>query len=232
MVKYTVLSPIHNEEENLEELVKRTRKTMKKYSGNSWEYLLIDDKSTDDSSKILKKFSKKYKNVKTVRHKKQKGQTGCFDTGFKKAKGNVIITMDGDLQISPEDIPKLLDKINGNDIANAVRLERKHPIWMIFASKCYNVLMQIFFRSPASDNASNFTAVKSKYLKGLSLQDNDHRYLIPILLRRGAKKVADVPIIHNTRKGGKSKYTALPKYIKGFPEIFQAWYRINSGQYD
>jgi len=103
---------------------------------------------------------------------------------------------------------------------------------MKFASRVYNTLMLVFFNSPVFDAASNFTSVRSNFVKDLRLRDNDHRYLIPIAQRKGAKKIGEVVVRHQIRKGGKSKYKALPKYIKGTPEIFLAWLRIRSGRYD
>ena len=82
------------------------------------------------------------------------------------------------------------------------------------------------------DNASNYTAIKKKFIKNLPLINNDHRYLAPITMRRGLRKFGEVIIRHDLRKKGKSKYTALPKYLKGFPELFVTWWRIRKGAYD
>ncbi len=233
MVKISVLIPVHNEEGNLPELVKRIDAVMKNCCGKNWELLLIDDNSSDKSLKIMDNLAKKNENIRTFHHEENRGQTGCFKTGFDNAKGEYVITMDGDLQVYPEDIPLFIDKISrGYEFVNAIRENRQHSFWMIFASRVYNILMLLFFNSPVMDNASNYAAIKTKFVKNLPLIDNDHRYLAPITMRRGLKKFGEVIIRHEIRKKGKSSYKALPKYLKGFPEIFVAWMRIKRGRYD
>lgn len=233
MVKVSVMSPIHNEEENLPELVRRVDKVMREQCGKNWEFLLVDDNSSDKSFEIMKNLSKKYKNVRIFHHENNRGQTGCFKTAFDNARGDYIITMDGDLQVFPEDIPLFIEKMNnGYEFVNAIRENRQHSFWMVLASRIYNTLMLIFFNSPFMDNASNYSAIKTKFVKNLPLTDNDHRYLAPITKLMGLKRYGEVIIRHQERKKGKSSYKALPKYIKGYPEIFVAWLRIKSGRYD
>ena len=233
MVKVSVLSPIYNEEGVIEELVERVTSTMKKCCGDDWEYLLVDDASTDRSVEIMERAAKKNRNLKVIKRKKSGGQTGAFKSGFDNAKGDIVITIDGDLEVSPEDLPLFVEKMNkGYDLVNGIRENNQHPFWVKFASRTYNLLMLVFFNSPVMDNASNYTAIRTKFVKGVKLIDNDHRYIIPILLRNGLKRMGEVIVQHNIRKTGKSKYTALPKYIKGFPELLVAWFRINFGKYD
>jgi len=233
MVKVTILSPIHNEQKSLRELAARVNKVMNKTCGNSWEFLLIDDISTDKSPEILSELEGKYKNIRVITHKKQSGQTGCFKTGFENAKGDIIITIDGDLQLMPEDIPRFIEKMDrGYDLVNAIRENRKHPFWIKLASRVYNTLMLVFFNSPVLDSASNFTAVRSKFVKDLKLRGNDHRYIVPIVVRRGGKRIGEIIVEHKGRSHGKSKYKALPKYIRGFPEIIFAWVRFKAGYFD
>jgi len=232
MIAVSIISPVHNEEENLSEFISRVTKVMKA-SGKTWELLLINDASTDNSLEILKRFSQKNKQIRYVSHTRCMGQTACFQTAFKIASGKIFLTMDSDIQVLPEDIPMFLEKMDaGYDLVNGIRENRQHPFWMKFASRVYNTLMLVFFNSPVFDAASNFTSVRSNFVKDLRLRDNDHRYLIPIAQRKGAKKIGEVVVRHQIRKGGKSKYKALPKYIKGTPEIFLAWLRIRSGRYD
>lgn len=233
MIKYTITSPIHNEEGTIRELIERVNKVMNSYAKDQWEYLLINDVSTDKSFEIIKKLAKKYKNLRVIKHKKQRGQAGCFETAFNNAKGDIIVTMDGDLQVMPEDIPLFLNKIKiGYDLVNGIREHRKHPFWVKLASRIYNVFMLLFFDSPILDSASNFTAIRTKFIKGIKLRGHDHRYIIPIAMRRGTKEIGEVIIKHNTRISGKSKYKALPKYIIGGPEIIFAWIRFKIGYFD
>jgi glycosyltransferase involved in cell wall biosynthesis len=231
-MKLSLVSPERNEKAALDELVSRVNAVMsKRFKQSEWEYIIVDDASTDGSDARLQELSKKYKNLRPVFHRERKGQTGCFQTGFEAAKGDFVITMDADLQVLPEDLPLFFDKIDqGYELINAIRENRQHPFWMRFASRCYNILMLLFFNCPVFDACSNFTAIKSSYLKGIHLVDNDHRYLIPIMQKRGVKKIGEVVARHHKRPAGKSKYKALPKYLKGFFELLFAFFRIKFGK--
>jgi len=233
MVKVSVLSPIHNEEKAIEELVERVTSAMRKCCGNDWEYLLVDDASKDKSLEMMERIAKKNKNLKVVKRKIQGGQTGGFKSGFDKARGDIIITIDGDLEVLPEDLPLFVEKMNkGYDLVNGIRENNQHPFWMKLVSRIYNILMLIFFNNSVLDSASNFTAFKAKFVKGLKLKGNDHRYIVPIAVMRGANKIGEVVVRHKRRFSGKSKYKPLPKYIKGFPELFITWLRIKRGCYN
>jgi glycosyltransferase involved in cell wall biosynthesis len=232
-MKVSIVSPERNEKDCLEELVERVSAVMSAhFRAGDWEYIVVDDASTDGSDELLERLAKKNPNLRPCFHGERRGQTGCFKTGFDAAKGDYAITMDADLQLFPEDLPLFFEKIEqGFELVNAIRVGRKHPLPMKVASRLYNFLMWLFFRCPVSDAASNFTAIKTGYVKGLYLTDNDHRYIIAIVMSRGLKKIAEVGVRHNARKSGKSKYSAMPKYVRGFPEIFRAYGRIRSGRY-
>lgn len=233
MTKISVMSPIHNEEGNIRELVRRTTGTMRRCCGSDWEFLLVDDLSTDSSYRIMKELAKGNKNLVVLQNKKKSGQTGCFQNAFDNAKGSIIITMDGDLEVFPEDLPLFIDKILNHDydVVNAIREQRRHPFFIKLASRIYYVLMLLFFDCPVHDSASNYTAIKIEFVRNLKMKGNDHRYIIPLVMSRGAKKIGEVVIRHARRTSGKSKYKALPKFIKGFPEIFIFWAKFKMGLY-
>jgi len=233
MAKISVISPVHNEEDVVEELITRVKNVMNKNYKNDWEFILVDDLSTDNSAYTIKRLAKKHRNVKYLKLEKKGGQTGCFKAGFDYARGRFIITMDADLQVLPEDIPLFINKMDkGYDVVNGIREHRQHFFKLRLASRIYNLLMLLFFNCPVLDAASNFTAFKKRFVTGLDLTDNDHRYIIPIVVRRGARKIGEVVVQHKERKAGKTKYKTLHKYIKGGPEIMTAWLRLKSGRYD
>lgn len=228
----TVIAPIHNEEENVLEFARRTSRTMRSNFGDDWELLLVDDKSTDSSLDRIKEACAKDNNILYFVHEKRKGQTGCFETGFSNAKGDIAVTIDSDLQVFPEDIPLLINKMKeGYELINAIRKKRQHGSLIVISSKIYNILMKIFFACPVRDAASNFTAIDRRFVSGVTLIENDHRYLIPIAQRRGLKTIGEVEVRHIERKRGKAKY-GLKKAVTGFPELLRAWYRIRAGFYD
>ncbi len=227
-IKVSVVAPAYNESGNLPEFVRRTEATLSKAVGNSgWELLVIDDCSRDNTAEVLGSLKKKYPNLRPINHTKNRGQTGCFDTGFKAARGKIIITMDSDLEVYPEDLPMFIKKMDdGADITNGIRTNRKHTFAINFASRIYNILMFLLFKSQVYDAASNYTSFKAEFVKGINLKHNDHRYIIPIAQRRGAKEIDEAIIRHDFRKSGISKYKAINKFISGLFEIIYAWFRI------
>ena len=219
-----MVTPIHNESSNIPELVERIEKTMTAWcaekTGRGWEHLACDDHSSDGSLELLKKLAEKHPHLKPVQNPKRSGQTGGFETGFRHATGDVIVTMDADLQNQPEDIPVLLNPIDEGrlDLVNAIRTRRQHAGSLIAISKLGNVLIRWLMVCPVSDAASNFTALKSSYAKDLTLVENDHRYVIPIFVHRGMdpKRIGEASTRHEARKHGSSKYSALRKAFTGF----------------
>ena len=239
-MKVSVITPIHNETANLPELVERIEKTMEdwraKKIGREWEHVACDDHSTDGSLDLLKKLAKTHLNLRPVQNPARSGQTGGFETGFRHAAGDIVVTMDADLQNQPEDIPLLVAPLEEGrlDVCNAIRTKRQHAGSLIAISKLGNVLIQFLMVCPVSDAASNFTAIRASFTKDLKLIENDHRYVIPIFVRRGMdpKRIGELPTRHEARKHGSSKYSAVRKALTGFPELLRCKKRLRQGFYD
>jgi len=236
-VKLTLVLPMHDEEGNVPELWRRVRDTLdgraRRLPGFTWEVIAADDVSGDRTPALLAALAKEDPRLRPVRHPERRGQTGGFDTGFRNATGHVVLTMDADLQNQPEDIDLLLDAMRDRDLelVNAVRRKRRHGILIRLSSRIYNLLMKLFFLCPVSDAASNFTAIDARFVRDLPLLWNDHRYLIPILQRRGLRRVGEVETRHEERKAGRAKY-GVSKALGGFPELLRAWWRLHRGFYD
>jgi glycosyltransferase involved in cell wall biosynthesis len=235
----SIVTPLHNEAENLPELVARVARTMAPWCasrpGADWELLACDDHSTDDSAAVLARLAQEEPRLRPLRNPRRSGQTGGFATGFANARGAIIVTMDGDLQVRPEDIPALLAPLERGerDVTNAVRVGRQHDLAMIAISRVGNAILRALTPCPVADAASNFTALRADLVRGLALIENDHRYLIPMLIHRGLDpdRVADVPLPHESRRRGASKYRALEKAARGAPEILRFRQRLRAGFY-
>lgn len=224
----SIVVPIHNEEAVLPELAERVHNVM---VGEDWELLLVDDKSTDNSHRLMLELAKKYQNIVVLQNERRRGQTGCFRNGFDHAKGDITITMDGDLQVMPEDLPLFINKMEqGYDVVNGIREHRQHVFRFRLLSRFYNLLMLLFFNCPVIDAASNFTIFKTKFIKDLRLKNNDHRYIIPIVVKRGAEFIGEVVVRHREREKGKTKYKMWVKILSGGPEIVKAFFRIKMGR--
>lgn len=231
MKKVTVFSPVYNEEGNLVELHSRLCKTIEGLPEYSFDIAYVNDCSTDNTFSVLNKIAEQDSKVRIINHEKQKGQAGCFETGFREAKGDIIIVLDADLQAEPEQIPSFLKEIEkGYDAVNGIRILRKASSFGIFNSQVYNIVQCFLFGLKVNDVSSSYLAVRKEFARNLKLWGNDHRYIVPILSKRGAK-ISEVCIVHGRRKSGTSKYSSL-KLIPVVVELFSFYRRFKAGKYD
>ena len=214
----SVIIPIYNEEKNIEELYARLSNVLPAMTEN-YEIMFVDDGSTDNSFSILKRISSEDKKVKAIKFRKNFGQSAAISAGFDHSKGDVIITMDGDLQNDPGDIPKLLDKLEKEDY-DAVcgwRFDRKDPFLKKSLSKFANWLRRKFIAEDVHDAGCTLRVYKRECVADLELYGAMHRY-IPTLLSWKGYKIGEVVVTHRERKYGKTKYD-WKRIIKGFLDL-------------
>lgn len=205
-LKISIVVPFYNEEDNIEELYEKLTHVLNDLDV-SYELIFIDDGSTDRTHDILMGLFDSDKTVKAIILRKNFGQTAALQAGFDHAKGEVIITMDGDLQHDPGDIPKLLAPLEeGFDIVSGWRKERKdHFLLRRFPSWVANRIMRFLSGVKIHDFGTTFKAYKRDVLEGLRLYGELHRF-IPALISRTGVKITEVPIKNVVRQKGKSKY--------------------------
>lgn len=221
MKKISIICPIRNERDNLEELVSRIYSSLGEYFINDEaELILVDDGSTDDSLDIMRKLSKGFRGIRIVTHNTPMGQATALSSGLEVAAGEIVIIMNGDLQVFPEDIILFIKKMEeGYDVVNGIRIKRRDILLFKISTKFLGLLIKIFFDISVKDPSSNFLAVRNKFINDIKLKFNDHRYIIPILYNRGARKIGEVGVRHKLREKGKSKYKlskpffAIPEFI-------------------
>ena len=233
-INISIAIPFFNEEKNLEILIPKLIKNLKKIKKKKFEIILIDDCSTDQSLIVAKSKIRNSRFIifKIIHLKNRSGQTGAFKSAFKIAKGKYIIRMDSDLQDNPKDIIKFVDKINlGYDLVIGKRHNRTHPLILIFYSNVYSFILRLFLNSNIRNYSSSFVAFKIRYLKNLQWNKNDHRYLPIITIMRGAKKITEIKVSHNKRKFGVSRYNLLKKVFLGIPEFILFLFRLYFGYY-
>ncbi|MEM7828111.1 MAG: glycosyltransferase family 2 protein [Candidatus Aenigmatarchaeota archaeon] len=203
----SIVIPCFNEEKNLGLLVEKIHNVMKNIS-ESYEIILIDDGSTDQTFDTIKKLSSRSASVKGIRLRRNFGQTAALACGFQYAKGETIITMDADLQNDPEDIPILLEKINkGYDVVSGWRINRKDDfLTRIIPSKIANYLIGKITGVKLHDYGCSLKAYRSEVIKNLDLYGELHRF-IPALAKIQGAEITEVPVKHHPRLYGKSKYT-------------------------
>lgn len=221
MVKYSIFTPIYNESGNIANLYKQVKEVMDKL-GEKWEFIMINDGSTDTSLKEM--LSIKSKNLKIINLKKNYGQSIAMDAGFRESKGEIIISLDADLQNDPRDIPRLLKKleIENLDIVAGWRYKRKDPIWMLIITKTAKFLRSFFANDGVHDSGCTLRVYRSYYVKDLELWGEMHRYIIALLRWQGAK-IGELKVNHRPRIKGVSKYN-WKKSFKGLVDLFYIWF--------
>ncbi len=202
----SIVVPFYNEEDNIEELYEQLSRVLKGL-GVSYELIFINDGSTDRSHELLLKLFASDRTVKVIRLRKNFGQTAALQAGFDHARGEIIISMDGDLQHDPEDIPKLLAPMEeGYDIVSGWRKERKDNFLLRrFPSWVANRIMRLLSGVKIHDFGTTFKAYRRDVLEGIRLYGELHRF-IPALISRTGVKITEVPIKNVVRQKGKSKY--------------------------
>lgn len=205
-LQISIVVPFYNEEDNIEELYGQLTRVLKGL-GVSYELIFIDDGSTDRTHDILMSLFDSNETVKVIILRKNFGQTAALQAGFDHAKGEVVITMDGDLQHDPKDIPKLLAPLEeGFDIVSGWRKERKdHFLLRRFPSWVANRIMRLLSRVNIHDFGTTFKAYRWDVLEGLRLYGELHRF-IPALISRTGVRITEVPITNVVRQKGKSNY--------------------------
>lgn len=201
----SVIVPTFNEEQTLPSLVRRLITTFKENHING-EIIIVDDGSTDKTQEITQDLCRKFKNIIVIRHDRRKEKSATLHTGFENASGKLLAMIDADLQYAPEDLPKLLDKINeGYDVINGWRKNRKDSILKKIPSSLYNLISRLIFGLKVHDFNSGLKIFKREVFEDLNLRIGTHRFLLFIAKHRGYN-VGEVEIQHFRRKWGKSKY--------------------------
>ncbi len=215
----SVVIPAYNEEENIPILYEKLKKVLDNL-GEDYEIIFIDDGSTDRTYEILKELAQRDKKVKVIRFRRNFGQTAAMYAGFEHAKGDVIITMDADLQNDPEDIPRLLEKMKeGYDIVSGWRKDRKDPfLSRKLPSMIANWIISKVTGVHLHDYGCTLKAYKADIAKQYRLYGDMHRFL-PALAKRFGAKITEIPVKHHPRLYGKSKY-GIGRTIRVILDIF------------
>jgi glycosyltransferase involved in cell wall biosynthesis len=201
----SIVIPLYNEEENVQTLHERLKKTLDPLE-KEYEILFVDDGSTDGTLPVLEEIQAKDKRIIVLSLRRNFGQTAAFAAGFDFARGDVIVTMDGDLQNDPADIPKLLELIKDNDLVSGWRKKRKDPFFRRrVPSMIANWLISNVTGVKLHDYGCSLKAYRRDVIKNLKLYGEMHRF-IPAVASWYGVRVAEVETIHHPRLRGRSKY--------------------------
>ncbi len=214
----SVVVPLYNEEGNVRELHRRILEACKEL-GKSFEIIFVDDGSDDGTVKNAEGLTP----LRLVQFRKNFGQTAAFDAGIKQAKGEVIVTMDGDLQNDPKDMKLLMTEMEkGYDVVSGWRWKRKDTLMKKFFSRGANLLRKILVKDNIHDSGCSLKAYRRACFEDVDLFGEMHRF-IPAILALEGYKVGEVKVNHHPRIHGKTKYN-WKRSIKGLVDMISVWF--------
>ncbi len=219
MTNISVVVPLFNEEESLEELVTWISRVTESH-GYSYEVVLVDDGSTDSSWQVINNLARSNSNIIGARFNRNYGKSAALDTGFKMARGEVVITMDADLQDSPDEIPALYNRIkdDGFDIVSGWKKKRHDPISKTIPSRFFNLVTRLMSGIKLHDFNCGLKAYKKEVVKNVQLYGEMHRYIPVIAKWQGFSKIGEQVVTHQKRKYGKTKF-GIERFIFGFLDL-------------
>lgn len=215
----SIVVPAYNEEESIPELTEWISRVSNEH-GFSYEVIIIDDGSSDDSWKVIKEISENNPHIKALRFKSNQGKSAALDAGFHKTNGKVVITMDADLQDSPDEIPDLMKMINedGYDLVSGWKQKRKDPISKTIPSKFFNSVTRGISGIKLHDFNCGLKAYNSEVVKSINIYGEMHRYIPLIAKWNGYDKIGEKKVKHFERKYGKTKF-GLERFLNGFLDL-------------
>lgn len=217
--KISIVIPVYNEEGSVAELYREITEVFQKLRYD-YEIIFIDDGSTDKTFEELKKLSP----IKIIRFRRNFGQTAAIDVGIKESVGEYIITIDGDGQNDPADIPKLIEKLekDGLDVVSGWRKNRKDTLSKRFTSRCAAIIRRFLINDGIHDSGCTLKIYKKECFKNIDLVGEMHRF-IPAILNIKGFKVGEIVVNHRLRKIGQTKYN-WKRGIKGILDMFSVWF--------
>lgn len=221
----SIVIPLFNEEESLPELEEWIRRVVTA-TGYDYEILFIDDGSTDSSWEVINNLAKKNPAVKGFRFRRNYGKSAALNTGFRNAKGDVVITMDADLQDSPDEIPELFDMIKnqGFDLVSGWKKKRYDPLSKTIPTKLFNATAR---KVSGIKNLHDFNcglkAYNSNVTRRIEVYGDMHRYIPYLAKNAGFTKIGEKVVQHRARKYGTTKF-GLDRFVNGYLDLGTLWF--------
>lgn len=215
----SVVIPLYNEDESLPELHDWIVKVMTA-NNFSYEIIFVDDGSTDDSWKVIEGLSAKNPHAKGICFRRNYGKSAGLNVGFKAAEGDVVITMDADLQDSPDEIPGLYSMItkDGFHLVSGWKKKRHDPLSKTIPTKLFNAVTRSMSKIKLHDFNCGLKAYKKEVIKNIEIQGEMHRYIPFIAKGAGYPKIGEKVVVHRARKYGTTKF-GLERFVNGFLDL-------------
>ncbi len=215
----SVVIPLFNEEESLPELNSWIARVMKE-NGFTYEILLVDDGSRDNSWKVICRLAADNPHLHGIRFRRNHGKAAALNVGFRHSSGEVVITMDADLQDSPDEIPELYNMIvkEGYDMVSGWKKNRKDPVSKTLPTKLFNRVTRWMSGIRLHDFNCGLKAYKQDVVRSIEVYGEMHRYIPFLVKKAGFDKIGEKVVFHRERKYGKTKY-GLDRFFKGFLDL-------------
>ena len=221
----SVVVPLYNEEESLPELQAWIERVMNEH-GFSYEIIFVNDGSTDRSWNVIEELSKKSNNIKGIKFRRNYGKSPALFCGFEKAEGDVVITMDADLQDSPDEIPELYRMIteDGYDLVSGWKQKRYDPLSKTIPTKLFNATAR---KVSGIKNLHDFNcglkAYRREVIKNIEVYGEMHRYIPYLAKNAGFSKIGEKIVHHQARKYGKTKF-GINRFVNGYLDLITLWF--------
>jgi glycosyltransferase involved in cell wall biosynthesis len=213
----SLVVPAYNEQENVPTLLSRVEAALSRI-GKPFEVIIVDDGSTDDSPRLLAEAMRRHPWLRVLRMKRNSGQSAAFEAGFAAAGGEIIATIDADLQNDPEEIPRLLPLLDGYDMVTGWRKERQDTPFRRWQSRQANRIRNWITGETVNDSASSLKLYRAHAIKGLKLFRGAHRYF-PTLMKMRGFTVREEPVKHSPRFAGTAKYGFRNRAFVGIADV-------------
>ena len=226
----SVVIPLYNEEESLPELQAWIERVMNE-NGFSYEIIFVNDGSTDNSWNVIEDLSKKHDNIKGIKFRRNYGKSPALFCGFEKAEGDIVITMDADLQDSPDEIPELYRMIteDGYDLVSGWKQKRYDPLSKTIPTKLFNATAR---KVSGIKNLHDFNcglkAYRREVIKNIEVYGEMHRYIPYLAKNAGFSKIGEKVVHHQARKYGKTKF-GINRFVNGYLDLISLWFLSKFG---
>jgi len=227
----SVVIPLYNEAESLPELEAWIERVMKEHNF-TYEIIFVNDGSTDNSWEVIQELQQKNSCIKAIKFRRNYGKSPGLHCGFQRAKGDVVITMDADLQDSPDEIPELyrMIKEDGYDLVSGWKKKRYDPLSKTIPTKLFNATARKF---SGIDNLHDFNcglkAYKSVVIKNIEVYNDMHRYIPYLAKIAGFHKIGEKVVQHQARKYGTTKF-GLNRFVNGYLDLITLWFTSKFGK--
>jgi len=219
----SLVIPVFNEEKSLDELYERVVKALK---GRAFELIFVNDGSTDRSGQLIEKLKAEDKRISLVTFRQNQGKSRALMAGFRQSRGEIVVTLDADLQDQPEEIKKLLGKLEeGFDLICGWKKKREDPWLNVLFSRFFNLVIGLTTKVSLHDINCGLKAFRRETVENLNLYGDLYRF-IPVLAAKEGFRVSEVEVSHASRKYGTSKY-GISKFIRGFFDLFTILFLTN-----